>query len=191
MKAWIAVLLMFLTFSIVAMLSGGAVWYWQNTVIDRLESEYVQKEATLNAKFEKQESELSDLQTEVATSKSVLEEQETMLKTLPLLFYTPAGQFTEAEKRELKKQVFDPYVDYYADQGMDVVTMDVQTHEGDGDFLYIIDAYLSDGSHNGFLWGTADAASLWWIPECMDECEFTEEFRKKYPEIIDAYESSP
>ncbi|MBU0731604.1 hypothetical protein KKC88_01855 [Patescibacteria group bacterium] len=187
MKAWIAILLMFLTLIIGMGLAGAGVWYWQNDIFEEMESEYIQKEATLNAKFEKQDTELSNLSTQVATSQSQLEEQETILKTLPLLFFTPGGSFEESEKKELKKKVFDPYVAYHADEGQDVVTMDIQTYDEDGDYLYVMDAYFADETHNGFLWGNVLDDSLWWYPECMDECEFTEEFSETYPEVVSAY----
>ena len=186
MKPWIGVLLFFLALIIGAGLAGASVWYWQNNIIEQISSEYIQKEATLNAKFEKQDSDLTNLQTQIATSQIALDEQETILKTLPLLFYTPGGSFKDTEKKELKEKVFDPYVAHHADEDQEVVAMDIQTYDGD-DYLYSIDAYFVDGVHNGFLWGEKGDTLTWWYPECMGKCKFSKKFKDDFPDVVSHY----
>ena len=187
MKAWIAILLMFFIFLIGAGAAGFGVWYWQNNIVLERESEFIQKEATLDAKFGKQEKELNSLRTEIATSKLVLDEQNKVIDEIPLLVFTPEGSFSEAEKKDIEKKLFNPYVDYYSNEGYELITMDVQIYDEE-DYNFTVNAILSDGIYNGFLWGTKGEEVQWWVPECMDDCNFSLEFKENYPKVIEAYQ---
>ena len=52
---------------------------------------------------------------------------------------------------------------------------------------YLIHNVTSDGNAGGFLFGTRGSNYNYWTPGCFFECEFTDEYSQKYPEVIEQY----
>ena len=113
-------------------------------------------------------------------------EEDTMEVALPVVVFTPAGIFTEEEKEALNMKLVMPFSDFNNEQGTTFLTMNITKYAPTPDhgYKYEVDNIGAAGIHNAFLFGMSDPLE-WWIPECLDGCEFSETFSNNYPEIIE------
>lgn len=103
---------------------------------------------------------------------------------LPVIVFTPAGQFTDPEKAEITAKMLNPYKAWHRDLGDNLVSIHVQ-QPSSGPREYLVDVIHRDGVYEGFTYGTIDAATQpWWHPVCLDACEFTPAFRAAYPDVV-------
>ena len=114
---------------------------------------------------------------------------------LPVVVFTPDGIFTEEEKKELNDKVINPLVDYTPDV---YVSIDVEIYSqdkfvnGDSDNKYIITTIgkPGKGGTGGFIYGSKSKGIDYWTPDCLDKCEFTDDYKTKYPEVVAKYDSA-
>lgn len=150
---------------ILTLLTAGAfgVWFYQKNVIYRLQKQ------------------LEELQEQLAskeTEKEVVYKVDTDIK-LPVIVYNPPGAFDEAEKNELKEHLIDPFFDYYNGKELNFIAMIISHRERD-ESNYSVQAIHKIGGDTSFRL----FRDRYWFPNCMGGCEFSEEFKKKYPEIV-------
>ncbi len=103
----------------------------------------------------------------------------------PQVYYEREGLIDNAVKNQFKNKLIDPMTDYYKDgtEGH-LIAIVIEVPENVGE-EYIISNYFLEGYHGGFLHSLRGDAIDWWVPTCMDECPFSDEFEDKYPEIVD------
>ena len=114
---------------------------------------------------------------------------------LPVVVFTPEGVFSDQEKEELKEKLVNPMVDYNPDT---FVSINIEIYSQDKfvggatDDKYIIATVgkPDKGGSGGFIYGSKKKGIDWWTPDCLDKCEFSEEYKTKYPEVIKKYEDS-
>jgi hypothetical protein len=87
---------------------------------------------------------------------------------------------------ELQQKVIDPYIMYYSTNSDKIVSITVEpnTQASSKEYPYKFEAILKSGANNGFLVLKTAEGLDWWVPECLNKCEFTKEFAEKYPEIV-------
>lgn len=101
---------------------------------------------------------------------------------LPVFVLEPAGLFSPEQKASLQDRLINPLFDYYNEDDLYAVTMNIRDEDMDSWIVTVINA---DGSSQGFLYGeSSQAVQPWWTPECLGVCEFTNAFRGAYPEIV-------
>jgi hypothetical protein len=98
----------------------------------------------------------------------------------PIIIFEPAGLFTDNIKNTITSKVLEPYALYASDEGTNVVAFHVQTAQVEGQ--YTVTAINSDESYSGFLIGGDYGFN--WVPTCLDQCNFSDEFKAKYPDIV-------
>jgi len=105
--------------------------------------------------------------------------------TLPLVRYKAAGLFSEEEFAELEEKLIGPYTTYYnLMSGPDVLaTMLISKAEDSSEFLYLVDAIHETGTV-GFIFGEKNKQLEYWRPTCLDECDYPNIFKEKYPELV-------
>jgi len=92
--------------------------------------------------------------------------------------------------------VINPYVDYEKEiQKMNPISIQIEKYTEEeiskqtyARYMYKIDVIMETG-HSGWLEREKGKNIDYWIPECMDECSFSESFKAKYPEVIKKYNS--
>lgn len=141
--------------------------------------------------------EVNNLKSQVGSSDNqpAKEAQAESELVLPVVVFTPDGIFTEEEKKELNDKVINPLVDYTPDV---YVSIDVEIYSqdkfvnGDSDNKYIITTIgkPGKGGTGGFIYGSKSKGIDYWTPDCLDKCEFTDEYKKKYPEVVAKYDSA-
>jgi len=105
----------------------------------------------------------------------------------PIVTFQPAGLFTDQEKSELNSRLIEPMTDYYPGQ-IAVIIIEVNTPQkfvnGNSDDKYLVEAIFSAEKSEGFLYGSKKNGIDWWAPSCFSTCEFTTEYKQKYPEVV-------
>ena len=108
----------------------------------------------------------------------------------PFINLVPEGIFEDEEKEQLQEKLIEPFIDFYNDGEnlyIAIIIEKLQGADDEGDFKYDVQTLDRYGHYGGFLYGGGDDLE-WWLPDCLDGCEFTEDFEKKYPEIVESYQ---
>jgi hypothetical protein len=108
-----------------------------------------------------------------------------------VVVYTPSGQFDTAEKTELQKKLVNPLLDWYKGNNTSTVSLNIEKpNPAIAGYVYKVTYINEGGSNGGFLYGTSKPLE-WWLPVCMgpDGCQFSDDFKAKYPEIVKQMES--
>jgi len=117
-------------------------------------------------------------------------EKQTVSGDQPFIIFVPAGKFSEDEKKELVKKLVDPLIDFNAQENISflsiVITL-ITEADKEGDFRYDVSTLDKDGNYGGFLYGE-DKKLEWWIPDCLEKCNFLDDFTDNYPEIVEIYQ---
>jgi len=110
-------------------------------------------------------------------------------KDFPFINYVPEGIFTDNEKEQLQEKLLDPFFDFYHEDEelyIALIIVKLSSADDEGDFRFDIQTLDKNGNYGGFLYGEGKKLE-WWLPDCLDGCEFSKEFEEKYPEIIEEY----
>lgn len=101
------------------------------------------------------------------------------------------GNLPQQDISELRARVINPYVDYFkethTEDQLATFKVSVNTQASKTTYPYLADAITKKGVNEGFVIEKADGHITWWIPECMNGCNFSDSFKAKYPEVIKAY----
>lgn len=161
------------------------IFLWQRTVVQEQLDEKDQEIATLEAQL--QESVRNDLKT--SNDKVIQDNNPQSELDLAIVTFQPGGLFSAELKNELQKKLIDPYLDFYNEDGIYVVTMNIAAPE-QGAISWSVFATNADGSYSDFLFGDKNQTiQRWWLPDCLGDCNFSNTFKGKYPEIVSEVES--
>lgn len=111
----------------------------------------------------------------------------TMSTNAPAVVIEAEGAFPPQDVMEIKARVIAPYLDYKAEvQPGDLVSFKISQnpHASKNEFPYLADAIFKNGGNEGFVIGKTNGHINWYIPECLNGCQFSEAFKAKYPEIV-------
>jgi hypothetical protein len=128
---------------------------------------------------------------EEAAEKEALAKKEILQK--PIVVFEPSGVFSDEAKQEITEKLIDPMVDYqpniFAAIHIEVYSQD-KFVGGAGDDKYIVTTIgrSDSGGNGGFLYGSKKKGLDYWVPECLDTCEFSEEYSQKHPEVVEKYQ---
>lgn len=171
---------------VTAFVVGPGVYFWQKSSND-------ETVLTLEEAKQSSQAEISSLQEQLVTlqrENQSLQISDTAGKIkFPIIAYGRAGLLnsTEAgriEKKKLEERLVNPFVDYYNEQEVNLVTLYIVVPTDIGG-NYVVDAFFADGRYQGFLFGKREQEyGYWGGPECMGPCEFSETFKQKYPQIV-------
>ena len=109
----------------------------------------------------------------------------------PFINYVPEGIFTDEEKEQLQEKLVEPFFDFFHEDEELYIALIVEklaSADDEGDFRFDITTLDKYGNYGGFLYGEGKKLE-WWLPDCLDSCEFSEIFEEKYPEIIEEYKN--
>lgn len=88
---------------------------------------------------------------------------------------------------ELYSRVINPFVDYHKDEqsGQPLASLKISqnTNVSKDVYPYKAEAVFSNGANEGFLISKSNGHIGWWLPECLNGCHLSENFKAKYPEI--------
>lgn len=172
-----------ITIVITALFTGGGVYYWQN-------SRNTQESQAQNNKIQSLENTISNLEKNAINPEDIEAEiiaPECPDYNLPALSFGRAGLLTETEKTILEEKLINPFIDYYKDMPEELISMDIMVPANPGEKYKItaIFQYENFTPRQEFIFGAREADYDYWAPECMNECEFSEAFRAKYPQIVE------
>lgn len=111
---------------------------------------------------------------------------------LPVVVYGRAGLLNNteegrAEKEILEQKLVQPYIDYHNEDGIELVALHITVPAKVGEAYTVLGIFGSE-EHYGteeFSFGVREEAYDYWEPTCMSECEYSDAFSAKYPEIVD------
>ncbi|MSU75173.1 MAG: hypothetical protein EXS55_01520 [Candidatus Magasanikbacteria bacterium] len=169
-----------LTTTIAVCIAGGGVYFWQR-------ADYNVREQKLEQQIDqlKQENIGLKVTTQPVSTKTLNTSDSIKLPVVVyarpgLLFNTEQGRL---EKINLEKKLISPYMDYYNEKQINLISLLITIPENIGEW-YGVDAIFRDGMSEGFMFGKREGEYDYWKPDCMGECEFSDAFRKKYPQIV-------
>lgn len=89
---------------------------------------------------------------------------------------------------EIKNRNINPFVDWSAEQnsGGGLILIKV-TKNSDATYPYKFEYVYKNGGNGGFLIKRTAGHLDWYMPDCLGSCDFSSQFRQKYPEIISEY----
>lgn len=90
---------------------------------------------------------------------------------------------------EIKNRNINPFVDWSADQnsGGGLILIKVSTNNNDATYPYKFEYVYKNGGNGGFLIKRTTGHLDWYMPDCMVTCNFSAQFKLKYPEIVSKY----
>lgn len=189
-------LAVFATFAVTAIIVGVLVFQFQ-------EKQFAERLSKTDAELQKAGEIVQELQTEkdglsekvdkvsealsdISTKKSAnITEQD-----LPKVVFTPSGAFIEAERAELMKKIVEPFKTYHNTGNDEYVALSINIKKNDkGDVvrhghLYSAEAIHSPQGSEGWIFGENGTID-YWRPTCMDYCNYSDEFKEKYPDLVE------
>jgi len=106
---------------------------------------------------------------------------------LPMIVFSAAGSIPDDVEQEILDRVVNPYVDYYTEQGEIILSVVIEPIESiDEDMNYSFGYVYANGVNGGATIFEDENGIGYWIPDCM-VCEFSDEYRQKYPEVVEGY----
>lgn len=140
------------------------------------------------------QSQVDSLKTEIATLESADQAQAGDGQQELVVVYEPSGAFNDKEKSELQEKLVGPLADYEPDKYISIIIEENSPDVfvgGDSDDKYLVTAIGEDGVVISFVYGSKKDGIDWYVPECGEsDCEFSDEYRQKYPEVVKQYEQS-
>ena len=104
-----------------------------------------------------------------------------------VVVYESEGVIPAADKAQLKARNVDPVIDYYAEQSeqgpIATVTVSFNTEASKNTYPYTVRVVFENAVHMGFAVERKAGGLGWWFPECMTQCQVSQQFKSKYPEI--------
>lgn len=123
---------------------------------------------------------------EVEVEREVMVENENPT-VLPVIAFAREGLLSDAERMSLNEKFIEPFVDYQQMLGhSEILTTVIEVPQNIGE-PYVITSVSSEGNVGGFLFGERGGDYNYWTPGCFGECEFTDEYAQKYPEVLEQY----
>ncbi|MBI4135288.1 hypothetical protein HY477_00955 [Candidatus Uhrbacteria bacterium] len=162
-----------------ALIVGAGVYFWQSSNLERTKQDSQTQISSLQEQIAILQRDNQSLQISSTASKI----------KFPLIVYGRPGLLnnTEAgkiEKNKLEENLVNPFVDYFNEKEVKLVTLYITVPQNIGG-EYLVDAFFAGGGYQGFLFGKREQEYGYWSgPECMGPCEFSETFKKKYPQIV-------
>lgn len=180
------VLLVILVFVVSAGLAGAGVWYYFGVQYKKDKDE--------------KSSEINNLQKQLAEAKKDNENKKEDTKTdvfsdtkLPVVIFKP-DTFTAKEKSDLTAKVINPFMDYQKlvmEPTNPLIVVEVTKYTdaevNEKGYYYVIDYINKTEGYGGWLERAKGKPIDWWIPDCLNKCEFNAEFTEKYPEVVNKY----
>lgn len=110
---------------------------------------------------------------------------------LPLVVFEPplAADEYQTQRAELQRKVVDPLIDYhqhlYGENDLVSIVLSLETNpEFDNEFPYSLTALSFKGGQTWKSLSQTNGVLDWWTAPCMGKCDFSAEFREKYPEVV-------
>lgn len=109
----------------------------------------------------------------------------------PVVVYSPAGLLSNTpegrvENKKLEEKFVNPYIDYNNENGINLVAIYITVPQNIGEAYSIIGIFGSNSRYGTeeFNFGKRQQEYGYWEPSCMGPCDFSDAFKKKYPQII-------
>lgn len=105
----------------------------------------------------------------------------------PVVVIESEGSIPPLDLAEIKTRVINPYLDFSAtSQPGSLVSFKVSPNllESKVTYPYMADAVFKNGGNEGFLISKNNGHIDWYLPACLNGCNFSESFKAKYPEIV-------
>lgn len=107
-------------------------------------------------------------------------------RDLPVVVFIPGGLFSDLERASLREKLVNPYFDFNnTDSKVTKVAMLIEKYEplpAHG-YRYNVEILGKGSIYEGFLFGQSSPIE-WWKPECLGGCVFTDEYKVKYPNVV-------
>jgi hypothetical protein len=129
----------------------------------------------------------SELQTE-NTGPTPTPIQYSSIQNQILVEYTPDESFNPMDKMQLATKYAQPISEYYITQPENKVSkiqFTENTNDTTGEYPFNAKIIFENGAISEQLIKKTYEEIEYWKPECLNGCNFTEEFKAKYPTIVE------
>lgn len=108
-------------------------------------------------------------------------------KRLGLLNSSESGRM---EIQNLEEKLINPYSDYYNGNEVALVALYIEIPQNVGEGYIVTGIFCGGrgmvcGGTEQFVFGQREQEYDYWRPSCMGPCEFSDAFKKKYPQIAE------
>lgn len=108
-------------------------------------------------------------------------------KSTAVVVVESEGSIPAQDLAEIKARVINPYLDFSAESqpGL-LVSFKVSPNllESKTTYPYMADAVFKNGGNEGFLISKNNGHIDYYLPGCINGCNFSDSFKAKYPEIV-------
>lgn len=108
-------------------------------------------------------------------------------KQKPVVFIESESNLPVQDVQELKARIIDPFIDYTLENGGEntLVSVKISQYQGEikSEYPYMLDGIYSKGGNIGFLIKKTAGHIDWFVPDCMNGCNLSAEYKAKYPEV--------
>lgn len=130
------------------------------------------------------------LQSSIPVPTSSPDQKQVSFPTLPVVVFEPplSGDQYITQRAEIQQKIVNPFVDYYQHFGENyLVSLIIEQQNNESlknQYPYNLSGIMSNSAtHNEALMQDSGVLS-WWVPTCMGPCDYSEEFKQKYPQIV-------
>lgn len=102
---------------------------------------------------------------------------------LPVVVYEPSGLFSPSDKEELNNKVIKPFFDYNNEKETNFIAMVISKRTAEK-YEYSFLAINKNGGYMSSVITKQNEKFDYWVPACMDVCEFSQAYKEKYPEVV-------
>ena len=120
----------------------------------------------------------------INTQPTIMPTATSMPVSKPAVVFQPGGSFDAQTKSQIQARVIDPFIDFHIDEPIASIRIETNTKSDPILFPYLFDAIFTSGANTGFVITKTDGQINWFVPECMNNCQFSDAFKAKYPEIV-------
>jgi hypothetical protein len=166
------------------LISGSFVYFVQG-------ASFSAREVALEREIDSLQGKIADLENEGSSGDVPGGSSDVEDLDLPVVVYGRPGLLNNteegrAEKEVLEQKLVQPYIDYYNENGVELVALYVTVPAKVGDEYLVLGIFGGEGHYGTeeFLFGVREGEYDYWEPMCMGECEYSDAFRTKYPEIV-------
>jgi len=167
-------------------LTGIAVYFWQN--YEKLKSANLNNKISTDVQNKGLDEAKKPVENNIPSTSTPSPTATPSNETKAEVVFTPSGIFTEAERSQLYKKLIDPFLDFQKDTTIQTLTFQIEKKDPPvAGYKYSVNYINKGGSNGGLLYGQSTPLE-WWLPECLNGCNFSDSFKENYPEIVDQLE---
>jgi hypothetical protein len=119
-----------------------------------------------------------------AEIKKLKESEKVVTISSPEIITLNEDALLDQDREYLETHLIEPFTLYYENPAItNLLSLTITVPDAFRE-PYKIEANFSGGEEAGLLFGSFGEVTEYWMPECMDTCPYSEEFKAAYPSLL-------